>query len=1162
MSAVKKQPQPLHDFKRIDLDRHMVIEASAGTGKTFAVTRIVMELLLSGKVSSLDEILIVTFTEKATGEMRERLRADIKELLAKTGETREKVLLQNALDAFDRTSVFTIHGFCNRALQLYAFENRQQFSFTMVDDITVYGQVLRDIMRKYWHREYGEHLRPLLEASGFPKTDVYGDSKWMRQVIDIAGKYTPGAGDVIMPEPDPEFIHELERAARQTRGTIKKLSELTGQIDGPVEDSAFFQSLSGLNLNKTKMKSPVRGFFVPLLKLVQSYQQGSYDLEGLIDFWRSCEVMPGSISAINDYWKKPGPDYAEKMSAFPDVIRYSEELLACDIRDVLQQLKVATLCRLKNEARVFKSRHGLISYNDMISLVQQAVHEQESPLRARLQKKYRYALVDEFQDTDMLQWSIFRNVFLSGTENRLIIVGDPKQAIYGFRGADINAYYTARKEMLHDHDAAYYSLTANWRSGSQLIKGFNALFGKPGWFTDREISYGDSEYPENRDQVLGPAAAGGISVNDLGTMSGSRARETYARFMAGEIAGLISNSEKGLCAGDIAILVRSWGETSVIEQALSSRGVPYSYYKKKGLYQSAQALEIKYLIESIAEPGDAAALKRALITAFFNIPLDELKGYGELPDGHPATLRIARWHELAVKKNWGRLFSSLLVDSGLVLRIMDMPDWERQYADYRHICEVLSAQAYGRGLDIHGLLKLLKSYISQEKFDDEAFNYHRSDKEESGVQIMTIHASKGLQFPVVFVAGGFTRSPDDDVLVYHLEGRRVFDFIKDEAAAQLYRQELRYEEERLYYVAMTRAQVRAYVPRFDVPPGPQKGGPLAQWISPVLDTVRDHASVKWSRYEGTSIEDLPQGDLCLKREEPVSPENLVIQLQPPACLNRKIYVESFSSVHARSRAAYADQDGTAFMGNRENREPDEPVPQTVLAADEPEQVPRVYGPQIGSMYHEIIEEIDFTHVSSLKNSRQLAADVQFQNMVQEKAQYYLIPGPDVDINQLIEEMARSLWNTLTCNLKGSGLMLGSLTKKIHEMQFYYPFQKDMIGLIPEVEYGEGYIHGYIDLVFEWQGRYYILDWKSNYLREGYSTGSIEKNMHESGYILQYRIYAMAVIKWLKQVLRDFDYEQHFGGIYYIYLRGINPQYNDQGIYFYRPEDENTLYQWD
>ena len=156
-------------------------------------------------------------------------------------------------------------------------------------------------------------------------------------------------------------------------------------------------------------------------------------------------------------------------------------------------------------------------------------------------------------------------------------------------------------------------------------------------------------------------------------------------------------------------------------------------------------------------------------------------------------------------------------------------------------------------------------------------------------------------------------------------------------------------------------------------------------------------------------------------------------------------------------------------------------------------------------------------------------------------------------------MACSLWNTLTCDLSGSGLVLGALRQKIHEMQFYFPFQNDMKGLIPEVEDGEGYIHGFIDLVFEWQGRYYTLDWKSNYLREGYSPESIEKSMHESGYILQYRIYTMAVIRWLKQVLTDFNYEEHFGGIYYIYLRGMDPQHNDRGIYFYRPKDEKEIH---
>ena len=208
MIDIPKTPQPVHAVDQIDLDSHAVIEASAGTGKTYTIEELVVTLLRSGRVQSLDEILVMTFTEKAAGELKDRIRNIIIESLKREASD----VLKVSLDNFDSASIFTIHGFCNKIIQEYAFENREQFQNELIDDRTVYKSILRQIMRKKWPEQYGESLGRILKLSDFPDLTGDGRSRWEERVIEIALRYQPAGSDELVPQPEPDPLKKIRKA--------------------------------------------------------------------------------------------------------------------------------------------------------------------------------------------------------------------------------------------------------------------------------------------------------------------------------------------------------------------------------------------------------------------------------------------------------------------------------------------------------------------------------------------------------------------------------------------------------------------------------------------------------------------------------------------------------------------------------------------------------------------------------------------------------------------------------------------------------------------------------------------------------------------------------------------------------------------------------------
>ncbi|HSR57325.1 MAG TPA: UvrD-helicase domain-containing protein, partial [Candidatus Binataceae bacterium] len=498
----------------------------------------------------------------------------------------------------------------------------------------------------------------------------------------------------------------------------------------------------------------------------------------------------------------------------------------------------AFLPRIAGRLARDKRDKGRIDYADMLEWVWQALDGPGGEVAvSALRRRFRYGVIDEFQDTDDLQWRIFRRIFLeSDGENLLYVVGDPKQAIYSFRGADVFTYLEARAEMSAE-GVKPIPLVENFRSAGELIGALNRSLdqgAQPAVFSGA-IKYDHPVVCGRQD--LRALDADGKSIVPItllryapsgGKGSAARMRAGLGRHIASEIHRILSDpychitiAEHGVThpieARDIFILTRSGTESVEIGSYLREAGVPFAFYKKAGLFQTAEAYDVLDILRAIEAPGSQSRRLRAWASPFFAVPYKSLFGYTEAAAGHPLNERLYEWKTLAEREKFAELFDRLLDDTGLVSRELFEANSERELTNYLHLFEVLLEIALRERLSLGEIIVRLDSFISgialPAGLDSDI---QRLESERSAVQIMSVHMSKGLQAAVVFLFGGTGKPPDlSKVCVCHDDDlrRRI---VIGKTAKALVKERLDREEEeeneRLAYVAMTRARAKVYLP--------------------------------------------------------------------------------------------------------------------------------------------------------------------------------------------------------------------------------------------------------------------------------------------------------------------------------------------------------------
>jgi exodeoxyribonuclease V beta subunit len=1190
-----------------------LIEASAGTGKTWNICGIYLRLLIERELT-VDRILVVTFTKAATAELRERIRARIVETLAqldgrpgggdpfvsqllialRARPTHDEAALRATLDAalktFDDAAIFTIHGFCQRALAETPFAAGLPFRLDVTPDD---NDLAREAVADFWRREIAtDALSPelaawLVERKDSPETWA----KLLRRVLarPLARIEWPEA----MVGPTAQSLIDAFKAAHHAHElTPGPLATLLGACEA---DTLYVRSYSAETL---------------------ALAAGGW--EAWLDSGQplSNHVKPGSDKAkLRLFRASVIAQNVKKGKIAPEHPFFAAADALIELRAQaeaeLESARLALIRRMLETAgeslRAAKRAARLVAYDDMLSNLHRALSSGENPqLAASLREKYPAALIDEFQDTDPVQFDVFSRIYVDdaeGTPGPLFLVGDPKQAIYSFRNADLHTYLSARQRAEHA-----WTLRDNQRSSEPLIEGLNALFNaNPGGFVLKNLDYETVRFGPKRRPLFADesgAARGALQLWQLpadaegGPIARRDAQTLAIDACAGEIARLIAAGQRGeiridtraLMPSDIAVLVRSHTQAGWMKAALAEIGVAAVEISQRGVFQSLEAVELARVLHAVREPARVGLLRAALATSLNGWTADELARLDEDEASlQQEVSRFADWRERWNNRGVGLMLRQWMAGDerwpGIAPRLLAQPDGERRMTNILHLGELLQ-QASEEHPSPEALLRWFADHLLDETQEEIAQLRLESDRKL--VQIVTIHKSKGLEYPITFAPflwDGFARNGKaGEGLEYHDEtGRIMLDFrpeaTADKAIKARRTDEAAAEDVRLAYVALTRVVLRSYVVVgcYTRSAGGKAVGESAGSVLNWLAAGGGQQRSDWppDRIPAASIESAwqalaarapaaialdplpqtPQARVELPRPAP----DALAALPAPRHIPEAWRIGSFSRLVQGSRGAGADQDHDALAVVV----PLGPTPATI-PADDILHFPR--GASAGDCLHAAFEHADFGDPESWDVAARAALRAHPQRGAESGSR---------NEARLVTQITKLLGNVCASELlPGFSLAALPASKRLTELGFHLangPLTAGRLNAwlaergydMPPLGFHSlhGYLSGFIDLVFEHDGRYFLLDWKSNLLgfaQDDYRRTSCETAMRAHGYHLQYLLYTLALHRHLRLRLPDYDYERHIGGALYLFLRGVRPDWRDAddapaGVYFRRPD---------
>ncbi|MFM5816861.1 exodeoxyribonuclease V subunit beta [Aeromonas dhakensis] len=1169
---------------RFPLHGERLIEASAGTGKTYTIAGLYLRLLLghgplieegadAGQASaherplSVTEILVVTFTEAATAELRGRIRARIHEarLAFMRGQSTDALLAQLLAEVedhelaarrllaaerqMDEAAVFTIHGFCQRMLKQNAFESGALFETEfLTDDSQLRLQAVSD----YWRAEFYPVDKTLASAvrALWPSPAVL--LREMNGWLDNSElEMRPPAGDETLAA---RHQAAMARIAAVKEAWLAQVDEIRRQTDGQIS------RYTGKNYE---------GWLAKIADWAQDEASGYAIPKELERFGQT--VLEANL-------KKGGE--------LPTLPLFSEidQLLASrpGIRDLILQ-RAAVVVRSRMQAS--KRQAHQLSFDDLLKDLDGALGSSLGErLCERIRATYRVAMIDEFQDTDPQQYRIFHRLYGGQQDTALLMIGDPKQAIYGFRGADIFTYIQARRNV-----SAHYTLGRNWRSSGALVAAVNGLFerAKDPFIYEADIPFLPVEAQGKSKALLLEGETAPVlhcwQLTGQPTFNRGDYQSKMARATAAEIHRLLTLAREGKAligseqvkAGDIAVLVRTGAEGKLVQQELARLAIASVYLSnRESVLEQVEAREILLILHACQNPSEERSLRAALATGLFDLDakaLDELASDERAWES--AVQEFMEYRKVWHKRGVLAMLRALLHRRNLAASLLASPYGERRLTNFLHLGELL--QQVSSELDgEYALLRWLGEAVNRQSGQD-AEQILRLESERKLVQIVTIHKSKGLEYPLVFLPFICSHRSADTPLYHEADeagNRTILDLTGAEDSLAEADKERLAEDLRLLYVALTRGVYATWLGLAPVRSGNGKSEKtdLHQTaIGYLLQKGEEGDAATLATALSALAADLPGvavGEPSLTRPAPLPPEEE--QLGEPqvrrfgGTLERDWWISSYSGLaaqgHGHSKGVLANP---GFD--------DEVVTEAAaLATEEPVQAPQPSiftfpkGARPGTLLHSLFETIDFESA---------AGDSLAQHISTLLAQ----DGFDESWAPVLQQQVEAVLETPLETGLGDPVRLRDLApeRKQVELEFFLPMgrvtapaltalcqQHDPLsrGNKPlSFVTVQGMLKGFIDLVFEWQGRWYLLDYKSNHLGMSpadYSRPALEQAMVEHRYDLQYQLYSLALHRLLSLRLPGYDFDQHFGGVFYLFLRGM-PQ---GGIFHTRPSRELVL----
>ncbi len=1176
------QVDPLH----FSLRGSHLIEASAGTGKTWTIAALYVRLVLGhgGQAARLPaQILVLTFTEAATHELRDRIRSRLIQAAAcfagpsvSAEECQDPFLcalraeyptaqwagcarlLDLAAQSMDEAAISTIHGWCNRVLGEHAFDSSQLFHQQLLENL---ADLTREVAWDYWRA-------CVASLDGRSLDIVLG--MWANPDA-LAAAMSSALTREGLPQVE---MDSLQSACRQGMAEQQaQVRVLKAACEATLDDfQAWLESQGGA----IKIDARSRGKWLGALRAwVLDDEQirpaltdtglAALTPEGLASRWRGEGQVPS--------WPA-GSDVVQTLVAQLPQLSHA---LRAPVYD-------HALVWMAQRLQAMLTQRGAMGFDGLLSNLDSALRRaQGEALAQTLRHQFPVVIIDEFQDTDPLQYRIFDRIYRvaePSPDTALIFIGDPKQAIYGFRGADVQTYLLAAQACA----GRVQTLSRNYRSDSLLVQAVNHCFDRhedgavfPTARHGESIAFHPVQAEGRAERWFfdgkHPAVlqAAWLTPEDADTLSNTAYRNKAAMLCASQIVQVLRGgaegqagflSAEGLRAvrpSDVAVLVNSRGEAQAVRDALTVQGVRSVYLSdQRSVYASEIAQEIGFILQACAHPQDEAAIRAALATPLLAQSLSQLAQC--VDDEWAWDERVEQFQAYAVR--WRQ--AGVLPVLRQVFRDFDVPArllslgaaGERQLTDCLHVAELLqqaSVQLDSEGALLHYLARQRES--AQDAVTEDARRV-RLESDDQLVRVVTVHKSKGLEYPLVFlpfVCSGGWPGPKSGPQQLHWGGRRQWLFQLDDAQTQQWALEQLGEEVRKFYVALTRAKFAVWLVLADVDKRSTSG--IAHALG---DPLKDAWDERCRLYpdQFAWLPDSPQGDEVgqegwagISVVSPAQAPGPARRLSRPV-LDTPWWIASYSALHwdnAGQAVSWTRPEAPETVTGEILRE-DFPVhasqPETGDASLALPGFPR--GSEAGTFLHGLLEW------AGRRNFRQLEGGA--RDMI---ARRCAVRGWEAHIDMLYDwllQFAQTRW--LPDLPQAPVLQLNQVQRCLPEMEFWLPVRHLSVqtldkaltagtfGAIPRPELEphllNGLFKGFIDLTIQVDGRYYLIDYKSNDLGpawQDYAPDALVKAVCAARYDVQMLMYVLALHRQLRARLPDYDYHRHMGGAVYMFLRG-------------------------
>ena len=1034
--------------------KKILVEASAGTGKTYSLAILFIKAVLQTK--DIKKVLAVTFTEAAVAELKDRVRLFVLQLVHKSDPDLlakfqdEKIdieVLQKMLIEIDHAPIYTIHGFCLQMLEHFSIDVQQNHLAELNNDLSViitplcYDYYIQKILHHPEKKDISlEYLTTIAQGivQGFPF--AYDDADFYRNEAEKI------KNDFKNFEAESKII-DFKAQYENSKGHYRKFLEKHALIDANFDTKKAYEEISK---NTT-------GYISQLKNLYSKTQF----INPALDYSRLIDTLE-----FIDWFKE----------------KYSEE----------------------------KPKYSFYTYDDLINKFHHAI--QNKSFSQKVSALYPYVFIDEFQDTDSKQYDIFKQCFIQNRPGHTVyLIGDPKQAIYGFRGADIDAYLQAKNDIPKEDRM---SLDINYRSTKNFIHQQNTIFDafnrEENFFLKDGIEYEPIKSGSNK-----------MSDDEIPFQIHVPEEEfSLHQNIVNQIQYLQSNGEK---LSEIAILIRKNPYAKNIQYELNKANINHVLFADKSVFDTYEAYTVRLLLESLHDVKYKTMNTFLILGKIATIEMDHLSDQNQ----QDLYYRWIQWSKIA---DSGRIYVAIQE----ILQFFLIENTE-QISNISHIGELLQEQQTQHHWNVYQCLQWLCEQIVIKNNQD--FNTRVFDDRDA-VKIMTIHKSKGLEFDHVFVVG-----VEDDIeigrmnsVTYKKDGKMVFNikpFINsDKEIIQQYGLE---EIRRLFYVAVTRARKACYIYK----------NSKKKNLDSIYEILQAECSViKRHTISNKDHKDLHDEPLAQKEHLQFGTKNLVKQHW------YKMSFSSLTGVHSKS----------AIEEGETTSEFDQFIFKTIGK-----------GTYIGTKLHKLFENLPFGELNHLDFKEQYKVF----NTISKDHDGNLT---EIDNTHYIETFVDHIWNSNL--IENEKLCLKDINPKnvIHELEFNFITESNISELKNLFQRYEkltdefkvhlrdglstlvGMMNGFIDCFFEHKGKYYILDWKSNYLGntvQHYQKEHLIQTMNESNYHLQYLIYTVAMHRYLEKYINNYSYDTHFGGVLYLFVRGIREN-ESSGIMMTKPPKEFIL----